>query len=127
MTLSIAGGPAGETLGDMTFVAAQDGIATFNGLTFSEPGTYTLVAHNEASPSVTSTSFDVTLPALAASLTTGDVSQTVETTPLQTREKLTLTAGDEPVEGDRNRRRPALRQTAAPLTASSLSRQWRKS
>lgn len=48
VTLSIASGPAGGTLGGTTTIAAQSGVATFSNLTFSEAGTYTLAASDGA-------------------------------------------------------------------------------
>ena len=60
MTLSIAGGPAGATLGGTTTVAVQNGLATFSNLTLPVVGTYTLSAIDGASPSATSASFDAT-------------------------------------------------------------------
>jgi hypothetical protein len=44
VTLAIASGPAGATLGGTTAVADAGGQASFGNLTFSLPGTYTLVA-----------------------------------------------------------------------------------
>ena len=46
ITLSIASGPTGGALGGSTAVAAQAGIATFSNLSFSKPGTYTLIARD---------------------------------------------------------------------------------
>src|SRR6185437_458880 len=43
VTLTIAAGPSGATLGNAT-VAAVNGVATFNSVYFDTPGTYTLIA-----------------------------------------------------------------------------------
>jgi hypothetical protein len=59
VTVAIAGGPAGAMLGGTTTVAAQNGAATFNNLTLSEAGAYTLVATDGALSSATSISFNV--------------------------------------------------------------------
>ena len=42
VTVAIASGPAGATLGGTTTVTAQNGVATFSNLTLSAPGAYTL-------------------------------------------------------------------------------------
>jgi hypothetical protein len=60
VTLSIASGPDGATLGGTTTAAAQAGVATFNNLSLSTPGMYTLTASDGPLTSATSTSFNVT-------------------------------------------------------------------
>jgi uncharacterized repeat protein (TIGR03803 family) len=53
VTLSIASGPFGATLGGTVTVAAVNGVATFNDLTLSTPGNYTLTASDGASTPAT--------------------------------------------------------------------------
>jgi uncharacterized repeat protein (TIGR03803 family) len=60
VTLSVASGPAGGTIGGTTSVAAVDGVARFSTITLSAPGNYTLTASDGALTSVTSSSFAVT-------------------------------------------------------------------
>ena len=62
VTLTIATGPAGATLGGTTTVAAQNGVATFSNLNVSEAGAYILVASDGALTSNTSGSFNVIMP-----------------------------------------------------------------
>lgn len=59
VTVSIASGPAGGTLGGTTSVAAQGGQATFGDLTFSTVGTYTLTASDGSLTSVTTSPITV--------------------------------------------------------------------
>jgi hypothetical protein len=77
VTLSIASGPAGATLGGTTTIAAQNGVATFSDLTFSQSGTYTLTASDGALSSETLTPVTVAAaPPVASTLvpTLGKVS-----------------------------------------------------
>jgi hypothetical protein len=60
VTLSIASGPAGATLGGITTVNAVDGIATFDDISFLEPGDYTLKATHGSLPASISEVIDVT-------------------------------------------------------------------
>jgi hypothetical protein len=60
VTLSIATGPAGATLGGTVTVHAVDGVATFTGITPSTAGTYFLAASDGALTPTTSASFTVT-------------------------------------------------------------------
>jgi uncharacterized delta-60 repeat protein len=62
VTLAVATGPAGATLGGTTTVAAIAGVATFSNLSLPTPGTYTLIATDGTDTSVTSTSFTISLP-----------------------------------------------------------------
>ncbi len=65
VTLSIASGPAGGVLGGTATATASGGEATFNNITFSKAGTYTLVATDGLLTSATSTSFTITAPVVA--------------------------------------------------------------
>jgi hypothetical protein len=57
VTLSIQTGPAGATItGNLTAVSSN-GVATFSGLSFSLPGTYTLIASDGALTAIVSNSF----------------------------------------------------------------------
>jgi hypothetical protein len=58
VTMSIATGPNGATLGGTVTVTAVKGVATFSNLILSSAGTYTLLA-TDGSLSVTSSSFQV--------------------------------------------------------------------
>jgi hypothetical protein len=62
VTLSIAS-PAGNTLGGVVTVAAQNGVATFNGVSISQIGTYTIQATDGNDTPVTSNSFNIGAPA----------------------------------------------------------------
>lgn len=62
VTLAIATGPNGATLGGTTTIAAVGGVATFNTLTLTTAGTYTLTATDGADTSATSTSFTISVP-----------------------------------------------------------------
>jgi hypothetical protein len=62
VTLRIANGPAGVTLGGTATVAAVGGVATFSTLTLATAGTYTLVATDGTDTSATSASFTVSNP-----------------------------------------------------------------
>ena len=59
VSLSIATGPAGASLGGMLNVAAVDGIATFSNITASTPGTYTLAASDSPLTGAVSSPFTV--------------------------------------------------------------------
>jgi uncharacterized repeat protein (TIGR03803 family) len=59
VTLSIASGPSGGTIGGTTSVAAVAGVASFSGLTFTKAGTYTLTATCSGLTSATSTTITV--------------------------------------------------------------------
>ena len=63
VVMTIASGPAGAVLGGTTSVAAVGGVATFNDLTLSTAGAYTLTASDGAYTPVTSASFSITAPA----------------------------------------------------------------
>ncbi len=60
VTVAIASGPAGATLGGTTTVNTVDGLATFSNLTVSAAGTYTLAASSPTFDGATSPSFVVT-------------------------------------------------------------------
>jgi uncharacterized delta-60 repeat protein len=61
VTLSLAGGSTGATLGGTTTVAAVDGVATFSNLSIATAGDgYTLTATDGTDTSATSSSFNVT-------------------------------------------------------------------
>jgi uncharacterized delta-60 repeat protein len=62
VTLAIASGPTGATLGGTATVAAAGGIATFSNLTLTTAGTYTLTATDGSDTAVTSTSFTISVP-----------------------------------------------------------------
>ena len=59
VTLGIASGPAGATISGTLTVAALNGVATFTGLTFKTPGTYTLKATDGSMGSATLANFNV--------------------------------------------------------------------
>lgn len=61
VTLAIASGPAGATLGGTTTVNTVDGLATFSNLTVSAAGTYTLTASSPTFEGAISPSFVVTV------------------------------------------------------------------
>ena len=63
VTLTIASGTAGATLGGTVSAAAVSGVATFSNITLNDVGTYTLTASDGALTPVTSGSFAVTVPA----------------------------------------------------------------
>jgi hypothetical protein len=60
VTLSIASGPDGATLGGMVTVTAVNGVATFSDLFLTVPGAYTLCAADGALAGTTSASFTIT-------------------------------------------------------------------
>jgi uncharacterized repeat protein (TIGR03803 family) len=60
VTLSIAGGPLGGTMGGVVSVAADDGVATFNDIWFSLGGGYTLTATDGSLTKPFSTAFTIT-------------------------------------------------------------------
>ena len=60
VTLAIASGPTGGTLGGTLSEQAVDGIATFSDITLNTPGDYTLSASDGTLTVATSTSFTVT-------------------------------------------------------------------
>jgi uncharacterized delta-60 repeat protein len=62
VTLAIASGPNGATLGGTPTVAASGGVATFSNLSFATAGTYTLTATDGSDTSATSTSFTISVP-----------------------------------------------------------------
>ena len=62
VTLAIASGPAGATLGGTATVSAVGGIATFSNLSFATAGTYTLIATDGTDTAVTSVSFTISPP-----------------------------------------------------------------
>jgi uncharacterized repeat protein (TIGR01451 family) len=57
ISLAIASGPVGGTITGTTTRAASSGLATFNDISFSVPGTYTLTASSTGLLSATSSSF----------------------------------------------------------------------
>jgi adhesin/invasin len=60
VTVAIAGGPSGATLGGTTTVNAASGVAAFSNLTIATPGTgYTLTASSSGLAGATSSTFDV--------------------------------------------------------------------
>jgi hypothetical protein len=67
VTLTIASGPNGGTLGGTTTVTAVNGVATFSNLTFSAEGTYTLTATDASLTHATSSNIVVINATLAAS------------------------------------------------------------
>jgi uncharacterized repeat protein (TIGR01451 family) len=62
ITLAIASGPSGAKLGGTTGVQAVNGVATFNNLTLSEAGTYTLKATSGKLTRAVSKKFAVSAP-----------------------------------------------------------------
>ncbi|MGA3066099.1 MAG: hypothetical protein ABSF29_04545 [Tepidisphaeraceae bacterium] len=70
VTLSVAGGPG--TIGGQTAVAAVAGVATFNFLTFSASGVYTLTASDGNLASATSNSFFIQVADNQLMLVSGD-------------------------------------------------------
>lgn len=60
VTLSLASGPYGATLGGTLIVPTVDGIASFDDLTVDRAGSYTFMASDGNLPSVTTDSFTVT-------------------------------------------------------------------
>ena len=62
ITLTIASGPAGASLGGTTTVNAVNGLATFNNLIFSAGGTYTLAASSASYATTTTSAFVVSPP-----------------------------------------------------------------
>ncbi|HWE02781.1 MAG TPA: Ig-like domain repeat protein [Tepidisphaeraceae bacterium] len=65
VVLSVAGGPAGATLGGATTVAEQAGVATFSDISISLPGTYALTASDGSLKTAVSHSFTIAPPAKA--------------------------------------------------------------
>ena len=65
VTLAIASGPAGATLGGMVSAVAVNGVATFPNLSLNQVGMYTLTA-SDGTLSPTSTSIRVIAPSLVA-------------------------------------------------------------
>jgi hypothetical protein len=84
VTLSIASGPTGATLGGTLTATATNGVATFSGITFTKAGTYTLTAASNGLTSGTSTIITVN-PAAASKVaflqapTSGTASPTLGT------------------------------------------------
>jgi hypothetical protein len=72
VTLAIASGPTGATLGGTTTVTAVSGVATFTNLSLTKAGTYTLAARDGTLTSSTSGSFTIS-PAAAYKLVFGQV------------------------------------------------------
>jgi hypothetical protein len=60
VTLSVASGPNGGTLGGTVSANAVNGVATFNNLTLSAAGNYSVLASDGSFASATSTGFTVT-------------------------------------------------------------------
>ncbi len=60
VTLALASGPTGATLGGALTVAASNGVASFPDVTLAPTGSYTLSATSSGLTSGTSSSFDVT-------------------------------------------------------------------
>ncbi|MFI5379194.1 MAG: choice-of-anchor tandem repeat GloVer-containing protein [Tepidisphaerales bacterium] len=65
VTLAIASGPNGATLGGTTTVAMQNGVATFSDLAITDAGSYTLAASDGSLAGATSNSFNVAVVHLA--------------------------------------------------------------
>ncbi|HJR36595.1 MAG TPA: Ig-like domain-containing protein, partial [Gemmatimonadales bacterium] len=66
VTISLAGNPAGATLGGTTTINATSGVATFNNLTLDRPGTgYTFLVTSPGLSAATSTPFNVAVGAPA--------------------------------------------------------------
>jgi hypothetical protein len=65
VTLSIATGPEGATLGGTVSVSAQNGVATFSNITLSLPGVYELKANEGVLAGIVSSGFAVVAPVLA--------------------------------------------------------------
>ena len=63
VVMTIASGPMGGVLGGTASVAAVGGVATFNTLTLSTAGAYTLNASDGSYTPITSASFTITAPA----------------------------------------------------------------
>ncbi len=63
ITLAIGANPGGGTLGGTVTMTVQNGVATFNNITISQPGNgYTLVASSPALSTATSTAFNIIKP-----------------------------------------------------------------
>jgi uncharacterized repeat protein (TIGR03803 family) len=62
VTLGFQTGPTGGTVGGTASVAAVNGVATFNGVTFSPAGAYTLAVTDGSLSSVVTSSFTVSAP-----------------------------------------------------------------
>jgi len=60
VTVALSGGSASASLGGTPTVTASVGVATFNDLTVSAAGTYTLVASSSGFSNATSASFTIT-------------------------------------------------------------------
>ncbi len=64
-TVAVSTNPGGATLGGVLMVTAQDGVATFSGLTLSNSGTgYTLQISADNTTAATTDPFNVTVPQL---------------------------------------------------------------
>jgi uncharacterized repeat protein (TIGR03803 family) len=66
VTLAVESGPPGATLGGPVNVAAQNGVATFNAVSLTKAGTYTLIATDGSLTSATSADFTVSAAAPAS-------------------------------------------------------------
>ncbi|MGO9813478.1 MAG: choice-of-anchor Q domain-containing protein [Isosphaeraceae bacterium] len=65
VAVALVSNPGGATLGGTVSVTAQNGVATFSGLTLNEPGTgYTLSVSSNGLAAATTNPFNVTLPQL---------------------------------------------------------------
>jgi hypothetical protein len=99
VTLSLAGGPAGATLGGTTTETTVDGIATFDNLTLNTPGSgYTLVANSSGLTSATSDSLGVnsqTIPCPGGACTATLSSPPGSPTPSSTTVTTTGASGDD--------------------------------
>jgi hypothetical protein len=63
VTVALTNNPGGATLGGTPSVTAQNGVATFSGLTLNEPGTgYTLSVSSSGLTTVTTSAFNVIVP-----------------------------------------------------------------
>jgi hypothetical protein len=80
VTLAIAKGPGGASIGGLTTVATVDGVATFTGLSALKAGTYTLAATDGTLRAVTLKKFTVTAStASVLAFTEGPVNSTGRT------------------------------------------------
>ncbi len=76
VTLAIASGPTGGTLGGTTTANVVNGVATFSNITLSEKGTYSLLVEDGLLPETTSDSFTI---AVQGTLVPAVVKNTVPT------------------------------------------------
>src|SRR5262249_2465743 len=76
VTLTIASGPSGASLGGSTSVTVVNGIATFSSLSLTMVGTYTLQASSTGLTADTSSSFTITVGAVSAFAVGGFASPT---------------------------------------------------